>query len=97
MSESQTGKILSEETKNKIREKRKLQEFSEETKEKLKGFITVVDIEGDIYRIPLEKYNSQNEVGNDREYVTNNSLDGRKRKQMKKDNEQAQDLAHTRR
>ena len=67
---------LSEATKQKIREARKQQVFSEETKEKLKGMVVVVNEQGIIKRITKQEfYSSEN-----KEWVFHNSNEGKRRK-----------------
>ena len=67
---------LSEETKAKIREARKQQEFSKETKEKLKGMVVVVNEQGMIKRITKQEFYSSENT----EWVFHNSNEGKRRK-----------------
>jgi len=71
---------LSDETKAKIREARKLQIFTEETKEKLKGKIVCINSEGQISKIDKELFYSQTGLEEDRTWVFHNSREGKKRK-----------------
>jgi hypothetical protein len=67
---------LSEETKAKIREARKQQEFSKETKEKLKGMVVVVNEQGMIKRVTKQEFYSSENT----EWVFHNSNEGKRRK-----------------
>jgi hypothetical protein len=68
-------------TKQKIKDKRKLQVFTTETKEKLKGKIVCVNKIGEIKKIEKEIFYSQ--LGSDelKDWVFHNSKEGKKRKQ----------------
>ena len=71
---------LNEDTKQKIREKRKLQVFTVETKEKLKGKIVCVNYSGEIQKIEKELFYSQTGPGEQRTWVFHNSNEGKNRK-----------------
>ena len=71
---------MSSETKQKIREKRKLQVFSDETREKLKGKIVCVNQGGEIQKIEKEFFYSQTGPDEQRDWVFHNSNEGKKRK-----------------
>lgn len=71
---------LSEKTKNKIREARKLQIITDETKEKLKGKIVCINKNGEIKKIDKEIFYSQTESSDQKEWVFHNSKEGVKRK-----------------
>jgi hypothetical protein len=72
---------MSFETKQKIKEKRKLQVFSDETREKLKGKIVCVDKSGEVKRIEKEIFYSQLGSDDQKDWVFHNSKEGKKRKQ----------------
>lgn len=71
---------MPERVKQKIREKRKLQVFSTETKEKLSGRIVVIDKTGTIKKIDKDIFYSQTGSQEEREYVFHLSAEGKKRK-----------------
>lgn len=71
---------MTDETKQKIREKRKLQIFTDETKEKLKGKIVCVNQEGSIQKIEKELFYSQVGPDEQKQWVFHNSKEGKKRK-----------------
>jgi hypothetical protein len=71
---------VTEETKQKIREKRKLQVFTDETKQKLKGKIVCISKIGEIKKIDKELFYSQVGPDEQREWVFHKSQEGLKRK-----------------
>lgn len=71
---------LSEKTKSKIRESRKLQVFTDETKEKLKGKIVCVNKLGEIKKVLREVFYSQVETDDQKEWVFHRSKEGLKRR-----------------
>ena len=71
---------LSEETKQKIREARKLQVITEETKEKLKGKVVCVNNEGQISRINKDLYYSQTGPKENWEWVAHRSKEAKMRR-----------------
>jgi hypothetical protein len=71
---------LKEETKVKIREARKLQVITEETKEKLKGKVVCVNNEGQISRIDKDLYYSQTGLKENWEWVAHRSKEARMRR-----------------
>lgn len=82
MSVSQKGITLSEETKEKIRKARSKQVITEETKKKLKGLVVVADKNGKCHKICKEDFYSQEETGDNREFVAHNSKEGKRRKKF---------------
>ena len=76
-------RVVSVETKQKIREARSRQIFTDKTKEKLSGFVVVVDKHGKCVKITKDEYYSQHNDGDDRHYVFHNSNEGKRRKQVK--------------
>ena len=60
---------LSEATKQKIREARKNQIFTEETKKKLSGKVVVIDKQGILSKIPKEQYYNQSGPKNEWEWI----------------------------
>lgn len=72
---------LSEETKNKIREARKLQVITQETKDKLKGKIVCINQFGIIMKIEKELFYSQTGTPPEQEWVFHNSTEGKRRKE----------------
>lgn len=72
---------MSSETKQKIKEKRKLQVFSDETREKLKGKVVCVGKSGEVKRIEKEIFYSQLGSDDQKDWVFHNSKEGKKRKQ----------------
>lgn len=78
---AQQGKgPLSEETKQKIREKRKEQVFTDETKEKLKGKVVVIDKNGNLSKMNKEQYYSQTGPKEDWEWVSHKSKEAKMRR-----------------
>jgi len=71
---------LSESTKEKIRQARKLQVFSDKTKEKLKSKIVCINPEGAISKIDKEIFYSQIGTNETKTWVFHNSVEGKKRK-----------------
>lgn len=71
---------LSEETKQKIREARKLQIITQETKDKLKGKIVCVNQLGEVKKIDKEIFYAQTEPVEQREWVFHKSKEGLKRR-----------------
>lgn len=71
---------LSEETKNKIREARKLQVITKETKEKLKGKVVVIDKTGKLSKMDKEQYYMQTGPKEDWEWVSHKSKEAKLRK-----------------
>lgn len=71
---------LSEETKEKIREKRKFQVITEETKEKLKGKVVCVNKEGIIRKISKDQYYSQTGPKEQWEWVFHKSKEAQTRR-----------------
>jgi hypothetical protein len=71
---------MSEQTKLKIKEARKNQIFTDETKKKLSGKVIVIDKSGEIKKIPKDEYYSQIGCKSNWEYVAHNSLIGKARK-----------------
>jgi len=71
---------LSDETKQKIREARKSQVITQETKDKLKGKIVCINKLGEIKKIDKEIFYSQKESENQREWVFHKSKEGLKRR-----------------
>lgn len=71
---------LSEETKQKIREARKLQIITQETKDKLKGKIVCVNNEGQISRINKDLYYSQTGPKENWEWVAHRSKEAKMRR-----------------
>lgn len=71
---------VTEETKQKIREKRKLQIFTDETKQKLKGKIVCISKIGEIKKIDKELFYSQVGLDEQREWVFHRSREGLNRK-----------------
>lgn len=71
---------LSNETKEKIREARKLQVITEETKQKLKGKVVCVNKEGALNRINKDQYYGQSGPKEDWEWVFHKSKEGLKRR-----------------
>jgi|688.fasta_scaffold370954_2 hypothetical protein len=73
---------VSEETKQKIREARKFQVFSDETKQKLQGKIVCINKLGEIKKIDKEIFYSQEGVETDKEWVFHLSKVGLARRQQ---------------
>jgi len=71
---------LSEDTKQKIREARKLQLFTLETKEKLKGKVVCINMSGELSKIDKEVFYSQTGSTEQKVWVFHNSTEGKKRK-----------------
>lgn len=71
---------LSEETKDKIREARKLQVITEETKEKLKGKVVCVNNAGQISKIDKDLYYAQTGPKENWEWVAHRSKEARMRR-----------------
>lgn len=71
---------LSEETKIKIRNARKNQVITQETKEKLKGTLVVINRNGEFLKISKEIYYSQVGEKEKWEYVSHRSKEARLRK-----------------
>lgn len=67
---------LSEETKEKIREARKLQVITQETKDKLKGKIVCINQLGEIKKIDRELFYTQTGPAEHREWVFHRSKEG---------------------
>jgi hypothetical protein len=72
---------MKDETKQKIKDKRKLQVFTVETKEKLKGKIVCINKIGEIKKIEKEIFYSQSGSNEQKDWVFHNSNEGKKRKQ----------------
>jgi len=72
---------MKDETKQKIKDKRKLQVFTAETKEKLKGKIVCINKIGEIKKIEKEIFYSQLGSDEQKDWVFHNSKEGKKRKQ----------------
>ena len=72
---------MKDETKQKIKDKRKLQVFTTETKEKLKGKIVCINKIGEIKKIEKEIFYSQADSDEQKDWVFHNSKEGKKRKQ----------------
>ncbi len=71
---------LTEEIKEKIREKRKLQVFTDETRQKLKEKIVCISKNGEIKKIDKEIFYAQLGTIEEKEWVFHNSNEGKKRK-----------------
>jgi hypothetical protein len=71
---------LSEDTKQKIREKRKLQVFTDETKKKLSGKVIVVDKQGNMLKITKEQYYAQVGEKDAWEWIFHRNKEAMKRK-----------------
>lgn len=71
---------LSDETKQKIRDARKSQIITQETKDKLKGKIVCVNKLGEIKKIDKEIFYSQKESEDQREWVFHKSKEGLRRR-----------------
>lgn len=81
MKEAQQNKgPLSEVTKEKIREARKLQVITQETKDKLKGKIVCINQLGEIKKILKETFYLQTDNEDQKEWVFHKSAEGSKRK-----------------
>lgn len=76
----QRKRPVSEETKQKIREARKHQVITEETKKKLSGQVIVIDKNGNSGKIPKDQYYSQTGPKQEWQWVSHKSKEALKRK-----------------
>lgn len=84
MSLAKKGKVLSEETKDKIREARKLQVLTEDTRAKLSGFVCVVTKTGKALRVTKQEFYEQLKPDKSKSrYVAHRSLEGMRRLELR--------------